>query len=586
MEATGLRRRTVLLGGGAAAMSIAGCAVAPTREVRDGDVCAPGGRAFLATEEVRGAWAKPERYFDAHTHFFNARDLPVAGYLTKSMGHYVQPLQPLIAPLGRILERIGHQHAPTAAEELADLCRMAGDPALFAAPGKTLDERIRAHQEGVAESLARALHGGPMQFFLRERSREIASTRKALVAPAGKLELDADFILYAMRRGTVHADPRHEAMPPGASSLAGLTASERQVDAVGGLLAFGAALLGPRHHNVRSFIANFAAKSRELPLSGCFAAMVDFNYWLRQPPSITHMRDQVLLHEQLSLLSGGFVLPLVGYNPWVDMREKGLGEGESLETLRWAVKEHGCVGAKIYPPMGFFPYGNTLIHHQLEGITQNRPSNLEELDKRLARFHETCADLGVPVMAHANDTMGRDAEHDRIGGPSGWQATGALMRQRGKTLTVNLGHFGGAEHGTKPDPHDWTQPFADMMASSPGLKVYGDIGNWKEMLENKPVQDALANLLRRPLATPGQTVAHRVMYGTDWHMLAKKRDWPLYAGQMLEIFRKMDLPDGAIAAVFGGNAMDCFGLSPNGPNRKRFRDDFARRSGGQAPGWM
>ena len=189
-------------------------------------------------------------------------------------------------------------------------------------------------------------------------------------------------------------------------------------------------MLVPRHHNLRTYIRRQAEQSPGLLLSGCFFAMVDFNYWLDCTSAASPMRDQVLFQEQLCLLSRGFLMPLVAHNPWVDIKE----HEASLKTVEWAIQEHGCVGVKIYPPMGFFPYGNNKI--VFNDPDQSRP-NLQELGKRLAALYELCESLEVPVMAHANESNGRNTPEDDIAGPLGWRTADTLLSNV-KTLSSML----------------------------------------------------------------------------------------------------------------------------------------------------
>jgi hypothetical protein len=85
-------------------------------------------------------------------------------------------------------------------------------------------------------------------------------------------------------------------------------------------------------------------------------AFVDFDHWLT-PLLRTAHEDQIKLHQLLSQLSGGYMLPLVAYNPWSDV----LDNGKTLQRILDALDRRGFVGVKIYPPNGFRPYGNRLV---------------------------------------------------------------------------------------------------------------------------------------------------------------------------------------------------------------------------------
>jgi predicted TIM-barrel fold metal-dependent hydrolase len=563
---------------------------APKQRIQESQMCGPGFRQFLIGAEVQSAWSGHDRYFDAHTHFFNAHDVPVSQFISQSLGHELPaPLWPLAAIIGPSVQRAAYKIAPTASEELSHLCTISASTAP-PITSEFLDQEIREQQRRSALELARELFRSPVHLHVNESLKQLAPSRRRAYAFGGEPGFSAEFILRFVQRGTVYGQP--------GEALTGANPAwdefdrtpedehERSLERVGGLLAFCTTLLAPRYHNVRSFIANYNdASHRTVKLSGCFAAMVDFNYWLRMPSSITNMRDQVLLHEQLSLLSGGFVLPLFGYNPWGDLKE----HGESIDALKWAVTEHGCVGAKIYPPMGYLPYGNSFKEHQLGTSYHFRP-NLKRLDTALEEFHKTCADLGIPVMAHANDTIGRDDGDDTLGGPPGWEEVGKLMAAQNKILNVNLGHFGGTETTSNPST-GWTEQFIALMKSQPSLRIYGDIGHWEAMLKPETAKDVrnwLKPLLSTRIDNRGTTVADRLMYGTDWHMLAKLKNWPQYAEGMYSVFRgDFQMDSMQLARVFGGNALECYGLSEakRGPNYERLRQVFAAK-GLPPPGWM
>jgi hypothetical protein len=98
-----------------------------------------------------------------------------------------------------------------------------------------------------------------------------------------------------------------------------------------------------------------------------FAAMVDYDWWLTEGDApLTQIKEQVKLMEQFSILSGGRIH---GFAPFCPLREVAHRAGHGGEELGWsslafvqdAVLNHGCVGVKLYPPMGFAPYGNTQL---------------------------------------------------------------------------------------------------------------------------------------------------------------------------------------------------------------------------------
>jgi len=295
------------------------------------------------------------------------------------------------------------------------------------------------------------------------------------------------------------------------------------------------------------------------------------------PSKASNQEDQVRLHSLLSLLSQGFMLPLVPYNPWVDIKE---GDA-SIKLVEKAVNDFGCVGVKIYPPMGFYPYNNTELKLP---SSEPRPPDLALLDKKLAALYELCDSLGVPVMAHGNDSAGRDAAHDELASSVGW----AALRDKGpalKRLYVNAGHFGGA---LKHNTGDWTDGFVELMKSEGHLRVYGDLGYWDELAAGSPeVKAKLARVLATQL--PGaEYVTDRVMYGSDWLMLSQVPGWQSYADSIAAIIRGLYADATTARKVLGENALNCYGLSKTS-DRGRLEKLVAfhvQHGSGGSPGWI
>lgn len=563
-------RRNFLVGGAAVGLSVPlfGCSTTIKAS------CASATPTVLAGADVQAAWARPERYFDAHTHFFNACDVHVAGYLSQSLARSIpQALVPIVRAIAPIAQTFSQAKALTPADEYRELCDLRlGEIGTLATDTK-LDGTIEARRESVATELykeiLRSAPGFPLQV---NRSFEQVPSEDLKELGDTPLKFSQGYILDALRNGGAIRERSGRVRSLGFEALSAPTMDALSIK---GVIAFVGHMLVPRHHNLRTYIREYAVNSPGLPLSGCFAAMVDFNHWLGEPREASRMEDQVLLHEKLSLLSGGFMMPLVGYNPYVDIKKPPRA---SLEVVKDAIENHGCVGVKIYPPMGFHPYGNELLPY---GSDKDRPS-AEELDKRLLALYELCQELEVPVMAHANHSMGRDAFHDKLAGPAGWRA----LRDSApsiKKLRVNAGHFGGSK---AEGDGDWTEGFVRLMSERGSLEVYGDLGHWDDFLDDEESQANLGKLLATPLQSGG-TAADRVMYGTDWFMLSRVPGWQKYGEKMRNIMLKISKANAD--KVLGGNALRCFGLEPGSTsqNLKRLRDFHAKNSpGGSGPGWM
>ena len=574
------RRRFVFGSATLTALSAAGCCTVPKPAIPG--TCSPLPTPFLAGPEVLAAWGRPERNFDAHAHFFNGYDVPVEGFLAKSVAHSLPSpvLQKLLALLAPVAAALAKDFALPPEVEMKMLCRSTAVRSLDAV-GQSfeLDASIANHRA----ELAKALH----EQILKRSQTVPAIVNSAAARARGaasstyfrssrQVEVQAfgiDFLERALEDGS-------SVRNPGTNELLSLSAATVTPEAleyarIQGVIQFVGFMLSPRHYNLRTYISRQAQASPKLPLSGCFSAMVDFNYWLDCPSAASPMRDQVLVQEQLSLLSRGFMLPLVGYNPWVDIKEKGA----SLDTVKWAINEHGCVGVKIYPPMGFYPYGNEAM--PFDDGRETRP-NLHLLDEALGNLYAVCDSLGVPVMAHANESNGRNNAEDVLGGNKGWEAVDGLKNL--KSLYVNAGHFGG-DVQRKPD--DWTEGFAALMKNEQHLKLYGDLGYWDKLVTFPEARARLARILPERI-NGTETVADRTMYGSDWLMLSKEPGWETYAAQVFQVIHDIDPTGVTSKKVFGDNVMNLYGLKPESPRKVlgRLVDIFTRNGQPEGPGWL
>lgn len=568
-------RRALVLGGATATglAAVGCCAVPPLPKIAG--ACSPQPSPFLAGPEVQAAWARPERYFDAHTHFFNAQDVPVARFLSKSVAHSVPSasLRELISALAPIAEALA-QLAPTPEQEHKELCSRAGIKSLsLRDDNEKLDTEIDNRRVSTADELYREVlrRGDQIPNLINAATSAVKSSRPNTLRSQTPT-FSQEFVREALRDGGSVRDPSSDKLKTQRTSE--LTAEDAQLALMKGAFQFVGFMLSPRHHNLRTYIRRNAEHSPNLPLSGCFAAMVDFNYWLDCPAKASHMEDQVRVHEQLALLSKGFLMPLVAYNPWVDILENDA----SIKLVERAVTYHGCVGVKIYPPMGFYPYNNAGIPLH----TGEKRPDLVALDKKLAVFYELCDGLGVPVMAHANESNGRDLAHDALAGAVGWTALRDQLPTL-RSLYVNAGHFGGAP---KHDSGDWSDDFVKLMSQKGHLQVYADLGYWDELLDQPGVRTRLEKVLSTALETGG-TIADRIMYGSDWLMLSKEPAWESYAGGVANIIQGMD-PTGALATkILGGNVLRCYGLEKGtGRNLARLVKYHADNGAVGSPGWL
>ncbi len=475
---------------------------------------------------------------DAHAHFFNASDVPVRGFVAESIGHSASPyLRPLVAAFALIAEQIA-KAAPTASEELVALQSLAMRiGAADAQSREGLETTFFASaRRDAANRLADVLKGTKLLAQLRRTTVARASIGALDLGDRGPVT--AEQILAVVEASESATDQSRQAM--------GIATDDSQrADAAGGFLAFLYYMLSFRLSNLKTYRTVYGGSARSVRVEQVMGALVDFDRWIDCPPYSAHA-DQLQLHEQMARLSNGYLKPLVAYNPWTDIIEEGAG----LARVKRALQSKQFVGVKIYPPMGFFPAGNTRISVKSR---KERP-NLDQLDRVLSAFFEDPDVRAATVMAHSSHSNGRDDAHDDFGGPLGWSQLLAEKANISQLPKINFAHFGGA---CGPG---WGEEFAKLMQQYPSRGLYGDLGFWNETKCNGG-QLTPGERLRRvvTLSVGNETVGDRIMFGTDWHMLSIEPAWSSYPDRVATMIRQIG--DETLAQkIFGGNARHCFDL--------------------------
>ena len=480
----------------------------------------------------------PRNSIDVHAHFFNASDASVIGYFTHSMLHASPRLQRFAVRMQGVLEAL-ISIAPSARQELdslQDLYTQKMAPELMDA---ALDMREFSRRRRIAREIARVMRESGMS---KEFGTGFSTDKGFEAVPRDEEEI----------RALLDPDGMNENK---AMALSGFN--------VAGMFRFMGCMLQERWMTLRAYRRGHGRRG----ISAVFGALVDFDYFYNDPAR-SPLADQVKLHSLLVRQSEGFMLPLMAYNPWADIKTRGA----RLELLTDAVKHHGFIGAKIYPPVGFLPYGNT-----------KAPDGLDpgDLNRTLKAFFVRCSDLGIPVMAHANSTQGRDDDADYNSAPAGWRALIDEMAKDSKVPVLNLGHFGG--HGGEGESgvsNDWPVRFAELMRSQGGQGIYGDLGNWSALRDCRRRGSDCAPLSRLADARKMYPELNsRLMYGSDYFMMIKDVDWKRWPE---DIAAAMNGTGFDASKLFHENAMRCFGLLPGGANRARLEMFFS----GKLPAWM
>jgi predicted TIM-barrel fold metal-dependent hydrolase len=191
----------------------------------------------------------------------------------------------------------------------------------------------------------------------------------------------------------------------------------------------------------------------------------------------------------------------------------------SLDIVRHAIEHGGFAGVKIYPPTGFFPLGN---EERFPGAHGQR------LDTAMRALYAYCVAMDVPILTHAAHSNGFKKDYDKLAGPRGWE----LVLAEFPSLRVCFGHFGHL-HAVGNDPehpsdHSWPSRFTALIDRYPN--VFADVGNSKLPAKDGYKRD-FTKLLRSYLGEGSPTTTQakrrkRLLYGSDYwmNMMAPSHD--------------------------------------------------------------
>jgi hypothetical protein len=353
------------------------------------------------------------------------------------------------------------------------------------------------------------------------------------------------------------------------------------------------------------------------------AHLVDYDWPLNDgKPTRTKLDDQVKLMERISVLSDGRVHTFAPFDPFREIAFKaGLPNARwsSLAAVQNWVDEHGCIGVKIYPPMGFAPFGNSQISPTFwkgkyswlgdPGKVRDGQGGYatlgERLDAVLGQLYSWCLANDIPVMSHTDLSNGLSTEFDQFPAAKYW----ILLRSHPQfsRLRINLGHMGGLED---THPEDWSQAAASgnavnaqalvalMSADSdaPGGRFYGDSGYSEKILSSQAdVASLYLNALQwKAPEQPRPLLPDRLMYGSDWSLLMLESDMQNYFTDFVSLYSQLDKsipqsPKTLSQKFFSDNAVDYLGLR-SGRTSDRLTTFYSTRGmtfdGRGKPAWM
>lgn len=567
----GITRRDLLRGLGGVALLAAGC-VCPPRRTPFIEWTEPTGLVPLTPKSIQQK--SIPLALDVHAHLFNGTDVHVSGYLQGPVAHSMGPYKDLIRLFAPILEGIVQSKAISCGEEMDTLSKLLrkfkGMPpgSIHGGMQKQIEEDIETHRNDIIRELQRRVPGSEFGDELDRAYQQLSvgsAKLNGMVAPPKRSIRPSEDpnLIRQLFEGEDGARVQKGSEIQGQSGLSMALSLWRP-------------LTSPRHHNLVAYQKVYTSSSSAFGIDACFPIILDYDYWLGCPEPISSVRDQILLYEQLAVLSGGYVLPIVSYNPLSDIRRNG----KPFELVKAAVLEHGFVGIKIYPPIGYWPIGNSRRTDDDLRSNELTRRDVERIDEHLRALYCWCEKFQVPLIVHTAHANGLDAAHDSFPGPSKL----AEVAKSFPGLRIVAAHFGG-NYRNATVKEDWPQEFAQLMLSEHGRNISADLSDASELTDMQS-QDAI---YMRDLLEAHPAIVERLMYGTDWHLLKRSQRWEKFPHDV-QAFIASAVPqevDTAQHAIFYRNAAKTFDLTS--------KDQYSNRSRLQAfytkwemsmPNWM
>ena len=313
--------------------------------------------------------------------------------------------------------------------------------------------------------------------------------------------------------------------------------------------------------------------------------LVDYDAWLGEGPDRKSTQKRQVqfwtaFSDETIDTEGALRLhTFAGFDPLREVEERLLNPGGTTtldRMLRWAqagqnslsTDSHRVAGFKLYPPMGFRPDSNAdldSIPNERAGQEINRRWDGQwdnsqigaRLDTALEKFFRNCARSDIPILAHARESNGSMPYAKWKASPHYWLARARAVAEYGdgySPLRVCLGHFDmrGNDAGVLEQALEMNR---DGLA-----KIYFDISYDDRVLASNAA-GLLDDLARVCSGNGGERY---IMFATDWIMLGQQAQAPNYLGRLIAAASQHGFWGDHVDKLFRTNFLDFMGpASPN-----------------------
>ncbi len=314
-------------------------------------------------------------------------------------------------------------------------------------------------------------------------------------------------------------------------------------------------------------------------------AIIDYDRWLAETVR-SPLQDQMEVMDRIARRqTGPAVHGYFGYDPLREVYfRRGKRRENALGMARKALVDHGFIGIKLYPPMGFRALNNVRPYHKRNldqlGMTEGELS--AELDNALIALYDLCVELDAPILAHASrsNASGRDVFADRAD-PYYWLPV--FKKYRDRNLRVCLAHFGGfdtpsaAQTSASLPEASWEWTLGPQFKKYPSQPVFADLSYFSEILNGtSDEKNRIASAFKLFVRTFDPEVKHLV-FGTDWIMLGQEAGYKTYISQVDTFLREdCQLDDEQRHRFFLGNAFKLLPLERETLGRERLLSYYRR----------
>lgn len=498
---------------------------------------------------------------DAHAHFFNAADLPIAGFLENvalpeflkgweiiwpALVALARTVKALALPASDELQKLRSSSSGRAADIISST-RFAGviadqiETAVAARGSKPL---VDTGSSWSLEDSHFALGIFIEQASATERDpAQMGEAEKKMVASGVLGRIDRAFIARVAENG---ADAIKRPVEPGdilptlfSSGLPRASASTLW-DGVKWIYL----LIQSRCSHVHAYLdAMTVPKTRTTRVVNL---IVDYDRWLGDgsaPQSSIEDQLKFWTYYRRRASSRVKIETFAPYDPLRHTEDRLAARGNDpyLERLtRWVdsttTSDIEISGFKLYPPMGFRTFGNTdppptsragAIVRKRWDKTWPLDQFADEINQSLDHFFALCGERKLPILAHARASNEASPGVGEMASPAYWLKR---VEVAPKPLKICLAHF-------SPDQFGEDLYLSVLRSNEAGpSQIYLDIAFASALLDGSACE--LMRSIAR-LCENGDPQSRWFLFGTDWIMLAKEHKVERYIPALLDAVREV-----------------------------------------------